>query len=79
MEVERENATAKKGFWSEAGAAFLDSLYNVWDGLRNFGIWLIGNIPVFFVLAVVIAVIVWIIKKARKTKEIHTKEEKTKE
>lgn len=82
MEVERENATAKKGFWSEAGAAFLDSLYNVWDGLRNFGIWLIGNIPVFFVLAVVIAVIVWIIKKvkkARKKKEIHTKEEKTKE
>ncbi len=82
MEVERENTTAKKGFWSEAGAAFLDSLYNVGYGLRNFGIWLIGNIPVFFVLAVVIAVIVWIVKKVkkvRKKKEIHTKEEKIKE
>lgn len=67
-EVSRETAPVKQGFWSEAVAEFGDSLYFVGQALRGFAIWFIGSIPVFLVLAVIITIIVWIVKRHRKRK-----------
>lgn len=67
-EVSRETTVEKQGFWSEAGAQFLDSLYFVGQVLRGFALWFIGSLPVLVVLAVIVAGIVFAVKKHRRKK-----------
>ena len=64
-EVVREQNT-DKSFFGEAGAELSDNLYRIGQGIRNFGIWVIGHIPQFIFLAVFIAVIVMVVKRVKR-------------
>ena len=72
-EVARETSPEQKGFWAEASSRFSDRLYWVGRAFRGFGIWFIGNIPVFAVLAVIIILIVLLIRRQLRKKEKHRK------
>lgn len=65
-EVMRETEVAPRGFWSEASAEFMDSLYSVGDGFRFTAIWFIGNLPVLVIYAVIIAILVLLARKISK-------------
>ena len=63
MEVERITDTGEKGFFQEIAERFGNSLYMVGKGLRGFVIALIGSLPVLAVWAVVIAGLLFLIRK----------------
>lgn len=73
QEVKRLTPTEEKTVWNKIQNGFSASLYNIGDGLVNFFIWFVINIPYIIIWAVVIFVEVLIvraiIKKKRRKKE----------
>lgn len=61
-EVQRVTQTEQETVWQRIGAEFSDSIYNVWEGLKDFFVFLIGGLPYFLVIALVIWILVLIIK-----------------
>lgn len=61
-EVQRVTQTEQETVWQRIGAEFSDSIYNVWEGLKDFFVFLIGGLPYFLVIALVIWIFVLIIK-----------------
>ncbi|MCR5719931.1 MAG: DUF4349 domain-containing protein, partial [Lachnospiraceae bacterium] len=51
------------GFWEQISTGFVDSLKQVGNGLKNFVIWFIVNIPYLVVFVVVITIIILIVRK----------------
>lgn len=69
-EVARETVVAEKGFWSEAGTAFMDSLYSVKEAARSIALWFIGNLPVLVIYTVIILAVVLLLRRTgRKRKQ----------
>lgn len=53
--------------WQKMGAGLKDSLYDIKDGVTEFSIWFVSNIPyIVFWVAVITVVIIVIIKKRKK-------------
>lgn len=63
-EVERITEVGERTFFQEIGDRFSESLYIVGVGVRGFIIGVIGSLPLLVVWGAVIALIVWIIRKA---------------
>lgn len=78
-EVERLTEVKERTFFEEIADRFSNSLYLVGTGLRGFVIGVIGSLPILAVWAAVIAVIVWIIRKAFYGKKKEKKEQKVEE
>jgi len=67
-EVNRITTPTQK-FSALASSGFLASLRDIGSGLRNFALWFIGAIPWLVVLAVPAALLIWIVRRARKNKK----------
>lgn len=66
-EVERETVVIEeKSYFEEIRSGLSDTFYDLGQGLRSFSIGLIVNLPYILIWALVIAVIVWIVRKALK-------------
>lgn len=62
-EVDREsNVATKLSYGEEVSRGLSDTLYSMGQGLRDFSIWLIVNLPVLLVLAVIIVIIFFIVR-----------------
>ncbi len=69
-EVEREtNVADKLSYGEEIRQGLSDTFYSLGQGLRKFSIWLIVNLPILLLWAVVIAVIVLIVRKVLKRRD----------
>lgn len=60
-EVRRKTATAEETFGEEIRRRFAESLEDVGEGFREFGVWFIGNLPQLLTWAIVLGVIVLLI------------------
>lgn len=82
-EVEREtNVADKLSYGEEIRQGLSDTFYSLGQGLRDFSIWLIINLPILLLWAAVIAVIVLIVRKVlkrRDRKRIERSEKTTKD
>lgn len=67
----------EKGAWERMTEGFVESLTNVLNGLKEFGIWIVINIPYLIIWAIIIVLIVVFIKKM--TKKYKEKEKKRQE
>lgn len=65
QEVERITAVAEKkpSVWDRIRVGFGDTMFNIGEGLQNFLVWFIVNLPYLLIWAVIIAVIFIIIKR----------------
>jgi DNA-binding transcriptional MerR regulator len=88
QEVERMTTVAEKklSVWERIRTGFGDTMFNIGEGLQNFFVWFIVNLPYLLIWAVIIAVIVIISRryiKKSKTKSIEyepkREEDKTKQ
>ncbi len=88
QEVERMTAVAenKLSVWERIRTGFGDTMFNIGEGLQNFFVWFIVNLPYLLIWAVIIAVIVIISRRyieKSKTKSIEyepkREEDKTKQ
>lgn len=69
-EVDRESSVATKlSYGEEISQGLSDTLYGMGQGLRDFSIWLIVNLPILLVLAVIIVIIVLIVRAMMKRSE----------
>ena len=75
QEVARETAPAEKGFWSEAMAELSNTLYVLGRTLRSFGIWLIGSFPVLAIIAVVVILSAFFLR--RRVRNVNQKKSDT--
>lgn len=67
-EVEREtNVATKLSYGEEISKGLSDTFYNIGQGLREFSIWFIVNLPVIVIWIAIIAVIALIVRWAVKT------------
>ncbi|SCP96671.1 DUF4349 domain-containing protein [Anaerobium acetethylicum] len=65
-EVERITPAEEQNIWEKIKTGFLESLYNIGAGFRDFAVWFITSLPYIAVWAVIIAVIAVIFRKIRK-------------
>ncbi len=77
-EVTRETSAAGTTFGERVKTRFNDNVYRIGQGFRNFAIVFLGAIPIFIMLAVIIAVVLLVLRKVRKTRKIR-KEKKESE
>jgi len=56
QEVERVSAPEPKTFWEEAMNRLSDSLYDLKEGIRDFGVFIIGDLPFIIIWIAVIVV-----------------------
>ncbi len=65
QEVERMTAVAEKklSVWDRISTGFGDTIFNIGEGLQNFLVWFIVNLPYLLIWAVIIALIVIISKR----------------
>lgn len=62
-EVERESSVATKlSYGEEISRGLSNTMYGMGQGLRDFSIWFIVNLPILLVLAVIIAIIILIVR-----------------
>jgi large-conductance mechanosensitive channel len=66
-EVQQIQATADDSFWTQIKKGLSSNTSDVINGLMNFAIFLLTGIPYFVILAIVIAILVFIIRKIRKS------------
>lgn len=66
QEVKRIVIVEENSVWDRIRNGFSKTLYNLGDGLVNLFVWFIVNIPYFIVWAVVIAAVIFVIRKIRK-------------
>jgi len=62
-EVARIEKVEKQSVWTEMATGFVNSLYNVCEGLVDFIVWFIVKLPYLIIWAAVISGIVFVIKK----------------
>lgn len=62
-EVERVTPQEEKGFFAESWTKLQDTMYELGQTIRTFGIWFIGSLPVLILLGAAIAVVVVVIRK----------------
>lgn len=63
-EVERETSVATElTYGEEIKQGLSDTMYNLGQGLRDFSIWLIVNLPVLLLWAVVLVIIIFVVRK----------------
>ena len=68
-EVERETSVATElTYGEEIRRGLSDTLYDIGQGLRDFSIWFIVNLPILLIWAVIIAIIVLIVRKILKSR-----------
>ena len=69
-EVQKLTPTEEKGFWEKIGDGFVDSLSNIWEGLKSFFSFIVIALPYLLVIALIVIVILVIIlqsvKRSRK-------------
>lgn len=71
-EVERETQVADKlSYGEEIAQGLSDTFYSIGQGLRDFSIWLIVNLPLLLLWAVVILVIFLIVRGVRRSFKKH--------
>lgn len=75
-EVERVTDTGEKGFFEEIKERFGNSLYVVARGIRGFVIGILGSLPILIVCGGVIAVVVIVVRKILKKRNMR-KEDRT--
>ena len=65
LEVERltEVAEVKITFWNRIQTGFGDSIYNIGEGLKNFVVWFIVNLPYIIIWVVIIVTIVLMLRR----------------
>lgn len=63
-EVERETPTEDSSFWKIAADRLGNSVYDIKEGSRNLLIWLIAMLPYIIILAVLLGIVLFIIRKA---------------
>lgn len=81
-EVQEYTPTEEPTFFERIGTGFKNSLKGLWQSLQNLLVFLIVSLPYILVYGGIIAMIVWLIRKAckaRKTKKEAKKAEKTTE
>lgn len=66
-EVERE-IKVSDSFGIQLKEKLIGNLYDVKEGFRSLTLWLIGGLPYWILLGVMVAVVVWIVKKIKKAK-----------
>lgn len=81
-EVERITPVDNESMWDKISSGFMESLYNVGEGLKDFATWFLVSIPYLLVWAVIIIIIIIIIrfilkktgrKKIKKEKRVEIK------
>lgn len=72
QEVERMTAVAEKklSVWDRIGTGLGDTFFNIGEGLQNFLVWFIVNLPYLLIWAVIITVIVIISRRYLKKNKI---------
>ena len=65
-EVERETKVSDS-FGAQLKERLIGNLYDVKEGFRSLALWLIGGLPYWILLAIMAAVVVFIVKKIKKT------------
>lgn len=60
-EVERETAVTEETFWQEVSRRFSETLEDVGEGFKTFGIWFLGSLPAIVVWLVILGVIALIV------------------
>lgn len=65
-EVVELTPVAERTAWQRIGDGFMESLQDIGDGLVEFGIWFIVNIPYFILWAVIIIIIIMVIRGLKK-------------
>jgi hypothetical protein len=66
-EVDRESSVATKlTYGQEISKGLSDTMYGFGQGLRSFSIWVIVHLPILLMLAVLVALVLWIARKCRK-------------
>ena len=75
-EVERVTDTGEKGFFEEIKERFGNSLYIVARGIRGLVIGILGSLPILIVCGGVIAVVVIVVRKILKKRNVR-KEDRT--
>lgn len=60
-EVDRVTKAADRTFGSRLKERFLSSIYWIRDAGVNFAIWFLGSFPILLLMAVIIALIAWVI------------------
>jgi len=72
QEVERMTTVAEKKLtvWDRIRTGFGDTMFNIGEGLQNFFVWFIVNLPYLLIWAVIIAVIVIVSRKYYKKSKI---------
>lgn len=68
QEVRRVTPTEEKTVWDKIRNGFSGSIYNIGDGLVNFFIWFVVNIPYIVIWAVIIGAVFFIIRAIIKKK-----------
>lgn len=76
-EVEKLTPVEEQSAWEKISTGFLESVYRVGEGFKNFLIGLIINLPYLFVVAAIVVVVIFIVKTAVKRSE--KKQKKLKE
>lgn len=76
-EVKELTPVAEPTVWDRISEGFMGSLSGIGNGVTEFGIWFVINIPYLFIWAVIIAVIVWIVRTCHK-RQIRKREEQFK-
>lgn len=81
-EVKELTPVEEKNVWQRMGEGFVNSLKNVGNGFKEFGIWIVVHIPYLVVWAAVIFAIVmfikWLIRRAKKKKAKRLEEKQDK-
>lgn len=65
-EVERETKVSDS-FGAQLKERLIGNLYDVKEGFRSLALWLIGGLPYWILLAIMVAAVVFIVKKIKKT------------
>lgn len=77
-EVKELTPVVQQTAWERIGSGFVENLRDIGEGIVEFGIWFVVNIPYFVIWAVVITAAVLMVKGLRKMR-LRKKEKKNKE
>ena len=66
MEVKRVTPSEPKTVWERISADFGDNIYDIWVDAQDFFVWFIASIPYFIIWALIIAAIVFAVKRCLK-------------
>lgn len=68
-EVARESAASGTTFGERVKVQFQENLYRIGTGFTNFAVGFLGAVPVLILLAVIVTIIIFVVKKGKKIKK----------